>query len=91
MREWTMADALGERHREHGSRAKPPAAEMGKSPEGFYCRRCSGVVYESSERTSVSSTGCRVDVWDRFVRRISAGVLRGSEVRVKQEEAAGGG
>ena len=50
---------------------------------GFRCRRCAGMVYESAERGSspgrrVDGTPRRVDVWDRYVRRLSGGVLTGS-------------
>jgi hypothetical protein len=47
---------------------------------GFVCRRCAGLVYESSERTSRPGPGRAVDVWDRFVKRVSGGVLGGGDV-----------
>ncbi len=53
---------------------------------GFQCRACAGLVYESSERGSRPGKGRRVDVWDRFVKRVSGGVLGGGDV-----ERRGGG
>lgn len=55
----------------------------------FLCGRCCRLVYESSERRSspgVRRDGSRrrVDVWDRFVKRISGGVLSGGEVVVRR-------
>jgi len=51
----------------------------------FRCLRCAGLLYESAERTSSPGRRRRggrrrVDVWDRFIKRISGGVLRGGEV-----------
>lgn len=48
--------------------------------DGFVCRECAGFVYESVERRSRPLPGYRVDCWDRFVRRISGGVLGGDDV-----------
>ncbi len=53
--------------------------------EGFVCRRCAKLMYESTERTSRPEPGRTVDPWDRFVKRISGGVLRGGEVVVPKE------
>ena len=57
--------------------------------DGFVCRRCAGLVYESSERTSRPAPGRGVDVWDRFVKRISGGALRGREVVVGEAAEPG--
>ncbi len=48
--------------------------------EGFVCRECAGFIYESVERRSRPLPGYRVDCWDRFVKRISGGVLGGDDV-----------
>ncbi len=48
--------------------------------DGFVCRECAGFIYESVERRSRPSPGYRVDCWDRFVRRISGGMLSGHDV-----------
>jgi len=61
---WTMLQALDLCER------LPGAADH------FTCWRCAGVIYESAERTSRPAPGRRVNTWDRFVKRISAGVLR---------------
>jgi len=52
----------------------------GRSEGRFVCRRCVGLIYESSERTSQPERGRGVNVWDRFVKRVSGGVLRGRDV-----------
>lgn len=46
----------------------------------FLCRRCAGLIYESSERTSRPARGRVVNVWDRFVKRVSGGELCGRDV-----------
>ena len=48
--------------------------------DGFVCRQCAGFIYESVERRSRPASGYRVDCWDRFVKRISGGVLGGDDV-----------
>ncbi len=50
--------------------------------DGFVCRECAGFIYESVEHRSRPAPGYRVDSWDRFVKRISAGLLHGCEVRL---------
>ncbi|MBI1338046.1 MAG: hypothetical protein GC164_13950 [Phycisphaera sp.] len=66
--------------------------------EGFSCRRCAGLWYESNEgswgRLRVGEEGggdmgitkckgrSRAIAWDRFVRRLTGGLLRGDEVVV---------
>jgi len=50
--------------------------------DGFVCRECAGFIYESVERRSRPAAGYSVDSWDRFVRRISGGVLAGDDVAV---------
>lgn len=46
----------------------------------FRCKGCAGLVYESAERSSspgvlTSGERRRVDAWDRFVKRVSGGLL----------------
>ncbi len=72
---WTMKMASGHQGTE-GSRE-----ELCRwYADGFVCRECAGFIYESVERRSRSSAGYRVDCWDRFVRRLSGGVLGGDDV-----------
>jgi len=52
----------------------------------FLCKSCAGLIYESSERSSSpgvrrSGQPRRLDVWDRFLKRISGGVLTGGDLR----------
>jgi hypothetical protein len=56
-------------------------------PGGFVCRGCAGLVYESSERWWGRGTtayerqaNCRAIAWDRLVRRVTSGRLRGKDV-----------
>lgn len=81
---WTLVDAFAGLAGEAAC-VEPGLGLGGGSPLAFLCLRCAGLVYESSERTS--SPGARkggvrrrVDAKDRFVKRISGGVLRGREV-----------
>lgn len=74
MPNWTLLAALGG--------VDEPVDRHGLA---FRCLRCAGLIYESAERTSspgVRRDGARrrVDVWDRFVKRVSGGVLTGREV-----------
>ena len=46
----------------------------------FTCRRCANLIYESAEKTSAPSPGRTVDHHDRFIRRLSGGVLRGDDL-----------
>ncbi|QNN25332.1 MerR family DNA-binding transcriptional regulator [Planctomycetales bacterium ZRK34] len=47
--------------------------------ERFACRRCAELVYESAECT---------EAWDRFVQRLSGGLMRGEEVGDPTQTAA---
>lgn len=69
---WTIPAALAS--------AAVAAAARQPMGEGFACRLCAGLIYESAERGSRPRRGRHVDVWDRFVKRISGGLLRGAEV-----------
>ena len=81
---WTIARAMGKDRDD-----TPPEVRLAEAG-GFFCRRCVGLIYESAERTSwggktnkrrPSADRRRVAAWDRFVKRISGGVLRGGDVR----------
>lgn len=57
----------------------------------FLCLRCAGLLYESSERTSSpglrkDGSRRRVSVMDRVVKRMSGCVLRGSDVRIGEDD-----
>ena len=69
---WTLPAAL----------AAPEIAEQSCRPmqERFTCRRCAGLIYESAERTARPARHRHVNVWHRFIQRISAGLLQGHEV-----------
>ena len=69
---WTIAAAL----------CSAEAAYWATQPmgEGFACRRCAGLVYESSEAHWKPGDAGAAVFWDRFVQRISGGMLRGAEV-----------
>ncbi len=49
----------------------------------FMCGRCAKLIYESAEKGSRPGKGRSVDQWDRFVKRISGGVLKGREVEMR--------
>ena len=68
---WTLKMAMGMASREELYR---------RYTDGFVCRECAGFIYESVERRSRPLPGYRVDRWDRFVKRISGGVLGGDDV-----------
>lgn len=62
--------------------------------QGFVCLKCAGLLYESSERTSVpgrrkDGSKRAVDTWDRFIKRVSGGVLTGREVGRGADYAVG--
>ena len=87
---WTIAMALASRPvpgrsvLESGSVSasmRSPEDDFNQFTDGFVCRLCAGLIYESVERRSRPARGYRVDVWDRFITRISAGVLRARDVR----------
>ncbi|MCH8342691.1 MAG: hypothetical protein IH983_01745 [Planctomycetes bacterium] len=71
---WTIAQAMGLQIQE----SRMASAALWS--KGFICRHCAGLIYESVERRSRPSPGRHVDVWDRFVQRVSGGMLRGREV-----------
>ncbi|MCZ6850388.1 MAG: hypothetical protein O7F17_01970, partial [Planctomycetota bacterium] len=78
---WTIALALASRDATHPEApAGVPRPLPHRYPCGFVCRICAGLIYESVERRSRPLPGRHVDVWDRFVQRISGGMLRGREV-----------
>jgi hypothetical protein len=56
--------------------------------EGFACRRCSGLVYESSERHWAKGKKGAEVFWQRFVRRMMGGI---SQFRIKNDECRIGG
>lgn len=62
-----------------------PARGAGRHPgKGFVCRRCADLIYESAERTSKAGRHGTANIWNRFVQRISGGVLRGRDVRAAE-------
>lgn len=74
---WTLVEAIG-----GGAGRRPMDAE----DAAFVCQRCAGLVYESSERRSSPGKGPsgqrrRVDVFARFIRRVSGGALSASACR----------
>ena len=82
---WTLWQALGGLEMEKG---------VADSAMCFLCKSCAGLVYESSERTStpgIRNNGQprRLDVWDRFLKRISGGVLTRKDVPWPVAGAAG--
>lgn len=92
---WPMAVwTLGARV--HEGEAARCRGEVGGWGGGFVCRRCAGVVYESAEGRSspgVRGDGSRrrVDGWDRYVKRMSGGVLTGRSVRAVARGGGGAG
>ncbi len=54
----------------------------------FACRGCAKLLYESTERTSRPAKGRTVDHWDRFIRRLTAGTLRGKDVENPAADSA---
>ena len=79
MPNWTLLAALG-----------GVAAPVDRQGLLFLCRRCAGLLYESCERSSSPGRGRgggrrRVDVWDRFIKRISGGVLGGGDLQLCEE------
>ena len=70
---WPMPTVTIQRRLDCGSELRDEGDAIAE--RGFSCRRCAKLVYESVERT-----GQAVDVWGRFVQRISEGVLRGRDV-----------
>lgn len=54
---WTVAEAAGDRGR------------SARGQDGFMCRRCARVIYESAERGSRPAAGRRVNMKVRFTRR----------------------
>ncbi len=87
---WTMAMALGETIEPGASRISGTRSEddLNQFTDGFVCRLCAGLIYESVERRSRPAPGYRVDVWDRFITRISAGVLHARDVRCEPADSA---
>lgn len=76
---WTLVRVLG------GGGAAGVLGSEAHVVAGFVCHRCAGLLYESAERGSSPGrrrNGARrqVDVWDRFIKRISGGYLRGAAV-----------
>ncbi len=72
---WTLVDAFS------GRCADPPEVVPGAgTPCAFLCLKCAGLQYESSERTASpgrkkDGARHRVSETDRFVKRISGGVV----------------
>lgn len=71
---WTLPDAMGI------SLSGSAGAFGGGGALRFACRGCAKLLYESTERTSRPAKGRTVDHWDRFIRRLTAGTLRGKDV-----------
>jgi len=75
---WTIPAAMGliERDDAMGDAWRDVATHR------FMCRNCAGLVYESSERNwrSGDARGSAAIAWDRFVQRMSMGVVRGRDV-----------
>ena len=69
---WTIAAVFSE---EAAAWARRPVGE------GFACRKCAGLVYESSEAHWKAGAAGEAVFWDRFVRRISSGMLGADDVR----------
>ncbi len=76
---WTLEMAMGMASRGQGIEGSREELYR-RYADGFVCRECAGFVYESVERRSRPAAGYRVDCWDRFVRRVSGGVLGGDDV-----------
>jgi len=76
---WTVSDA-------QGVTSGLMAASHHDGPDGFVCRRCAKLIYESAERTSKPAPGRTVNTWNRFIKRISAGWLDGGDVSEQYKE-----
>ena len=59
-------------------------------PEGFACLRCAGLWYDFRDQYVNPRTGKGYDAWDRYVQRVSGGVLRGCDVDREAVLAAAG-
>lgn len=46
----------------------------------FVCRKCAGLVYESTELTSKDSAGKPCDWFDRFIQRMTRGALKAGDL-----------
>ena len=75
---WTVADWLGSTGTSAAEAAEPGRLAAPRV-DGFVCRKCSRLVYESAERSSRPAPGRVVDAWDRFVKRAVGRVGRGLE------------
>lgn len=82
-RVWTVGDQTG-----IAESNKSPRPQSGgplpreRETEGFRCRRCAKLIYESAERTSTSAPGRKANVWDRYVKRATGCVVRGRDINV---------
>jgi len=52
----------------------------GQWKEAFSCRRCAALVYESSEAHWRADEAGQAVFWDRFVRRMTVGLVRGGDM-----------
>jgi hypothetical protein len=78
---WTLVDAYAGKY---ACDAQPSHDEA--APAAFLCLRCAGLLYESAERKSSpgkrkDGTRRRLNPDDRFIKRISGGVLRARSVQ----------
>lgn len=79
---WTVGDQVGTKQSPHPS---PSATADLRLPgerglDGFVCRTCAKLIYESAERTSRPAPGRCVNVWDRYVKRATDGRLCGRDL-----------